>query len=146
MNYQSILIDLLDRAGYQGIDTSIEESLFTYDMVIDYNEDPNYLNTLIHFQDRDGKEYFDFIDIQKEDVINAIEEQKKRFFDYIGISKEEYLKELNETEEYLIYARDIQVYNSWLFDYNSLYRQTIKQTIHAIILEIRRKIKSGKIK
>lgn len=112
MNYKSILCDLLERCGYKGIDASMEESIFEYDMVIKYDEDINHLNTILCYNDGMSPMKFDYTDIRKNDILEAIEEQEKAFFEYIGQSKEEYKRDCEESKEYCIFARDIQEYNS----------------------------------
>jgi len=138
MDYKNILIGLLEKLGYCGIDASIEESLYFYGMVIKYDIDERYLNTIICNQDENNF-LFDFTDISKDDVREAIDDMKDGFFSYVGLSKEEYIKQFNSHDSYIIFAYDIQQYNGYIFDECCCYYQelTEKEIVKVLISRIK---------
>jgi hypothetical protein len=89
----SHLVDLLERAGFVGTDTSITESLLTYGLV--YRESDGLTLLCTNPDCKDEVEdlddiLFQFESISKDDIQSAIDEQKDGFFDYLGTTKEEY--------------------------------------------------------
>lgn len=107
---QSHLADLLEQAGYEGTDASIEESLFEYCLV--YNEQTEIA---IFYRDIDNGQFFSTYITSSEirDVITSMEETDG-FFSFIGETKDEYLLELSAPNPSLVrFIQDIDTYNGW---------------------------------
>lgn len=136
MNYQRILIDLLEKAGYIGTDANLGESLFCYGMVYNPNIDTDHLNTIVCMHnEKEDKYIFDYTDVRKDDIKDAIEKMDENFFDYVGISKEEYLEDVKESRNLSLYFNEIQSYNGYLCTPD--YHLTVKDVIKTVILEVK---------
>lgn len=97
------LAQLLEEAGYSGIDASTEESLYEYGLL--YNAKTN--ETVFY---RDDEFFQTTIDIA--DIKSAIEELKDGFYSFMGMTKDEYLSSFNSNSLVLVQVvYDIDAYN-----------------------------------
>ena len=89
------LAELLETAGYVGIDASTETSLFEYGLL--YNKQTEELIICIDY----NKFYHARVSLT--DVIDAVRSKKDGFFAYLGIDKPNYLASLESNNALLVH-------------------------------------------
>jgi len=113
----SHLLNLLESAGFIGIDASITESLLTYALV--YRELDGLTLLCANPKCKDEIEdiddiLFQFEVISKDDIQNAIYEQSEGFFDFIGTTRAEYT--LDSIPLVIALSDILQYCSGWLIE------------------------------
>lgn len=121
---RSHLVDLLEKYGYNGIDASIEESLYQYGLV--YNPTTNH--AIISSVSGDK---FDHTYIDCHDIKDALERMEDGFYSFVGDERRQsYFQSLEEADDVSLvhYIQDIIIYSSY-FTWNLVYNMTIDDII-----------------
>lgn len=81
------LLDRLEKAGYRGIDCSIDISLLEYTMVAKLFKDHYFVVYCYNF---DGDLRFDYTRVYLDSIKETLKDIDQGFYDFIGITKKEY--------------------------------------------------------
>lgn len=122
---KELLVNILEKCGYEGIDNSVEISLYDY-CLVSLNGD-----FIAHFEGR-----YELFSMSMEDVKDIIEDRENNYglFSYTDTSKEDYLRLCEDEENLHRIVSDIYGYDMTLLinDYFT-YPLTINDLIDSLI-------------